>query len=427
MAPRLPSRYRLDVRLGRDGDVEEWLGIDTELDRPVVIRYLGPSAGEERMAAFLAAVRAAASVSHPHVQRIYAAGSGVSGAWAVAEWDGAVTIADRLRAGEALPVAEFLPNAVGLADGLAALHAAGAVHGAIDPSALHFSAAHPARLGGFGRRGAVDDPVEDVRALADALRVAVTGDPAADAAPPSQVVEGLPSEVDDTLERAAAGLLDAAGLADALRSIPTPPERPRDTWRPRLLVLWGVLAAAVVLVGAAGLALDVDRGPAFLYPANPAPVTVPPPRSTTTTAPTRDDTRLDAIPSVYDPLGDGVESDDLVGGTVDGDPDVGWSTEAYSRPLREIKAGVGVVFQVEGRPSQLRIVGTPGTVVEVLWADRIVADPAGWEPVATATLLPTGARLPLPQRDGVWLLWLTRLPRDDDTYRAELGEVRFLR
>ena len=44
LAPKLPDRYQTQVRLGRDGDIEEWLATDTALDRPVLIRALDPTA-----------------------------------------------------------------------------------------------------------------------------------------------------------------------------------------------------------------------------------------------------------------------------------------------------------------------------------------------------------------------------------------------
>ena len=40
MPPRLPERYRLNIRLGSDGDIEEWLAQDESLDRPVLILSL---------------------------------------------------------------------------------------------------------------------------------------------------------------------------------------------------------------------------------------------------------------------------------------------------------------------------------------------------------------------------------------------------
>ena len=48
MPPRLPDRYSLEVRIGRDGDVEEWLATDTELDRPCLVRVLGPESTKNR-------------------------------------------------------------------------------------------------------------------------------------------------------------------------------------------------------------------------------------------------------------------------------------------------------------------------------------------------------------------------------------------
>ena len=111
MPPRLPERYRLNIRLGSDGDIEEWLASDDNLDRPVLIRYLEPESSPERHQAFLAGVRSAAALTEIHLQRVFAAGETTASAYSVSEWDGGVTIADRLRVGEGLPVEEFLPNA----------------------------------------------------------------------------------------------------------------------------------------------------------------------------------------------------------------------------------------------------------------------------------------------------------------------------
>ena len=122
----------MNVRLGADGDIEEWLATDEQLERPVLIRFPGPDADATRVAQFLTPIRAAAATSHPHVQTVYAAGEVDHSAFAVAEWDGAVTIADRLKAGETLPIPEYLPNASGVAAGLAAFHANGGIHGDID-------------------------------------------------------------------------------------------------------------------------------------------------------------------------------------------------------------------------------------------------------------------------------------------------------
>ena len=100
--PPLPPRYRLEVRLGRDQDIEEWLATDLNLDRPVLIRILGPDASEKRRHEFLTTVRAAAAVIHPHLEPIYAAEEVAGGAYAVSEWSGGLTLESRLAGGNTL-------------------------------------------------------------------------------------------------------------------------------------------------------------------------------------------------------------------------------------------------------------------------------------------------------------------------------------
>ena len=64
---------------------------------------------------------------------------------------------------------------------------------------------------------------------------------------------------------------------------------------------------------------------------------------------------------MYDPFGDGTESDDRAGLVFDGNRFTAWQTEAYSQPLRQFKDGVGLVFTVDGSPSAVYVTGTAGT------------------------------------------------------------------
>jgi serine/threonine protein kinase len=96
-------------------------------------------------------MRAVAAVPHIHLASVYAAAAVSDGAYSVTEWTGGVTMQDRLDAGEPMTPTEFITNAAGVAGALAALHASTVLHGAIDPSAIRFSSAHPAKLGAFGR------------------------------------------------------------------------------------------------------------------------------------------------------------------------------------------------------------------------------------------------------------------------------------
>lgn len=427
MPPRLPDRYRLNIRLGNDGDIEEWFGQDDSLDRPVLIRYLAPESSRARHLDFLEGVRSAAILSDIHLQKVFAAAETTASAYSVSEWDGGVTIADRLRADEPVPVDEFLPNASGLCLALSRFHELGGVHGAIDTSAVHFSAAHPVKLGAFGRDQRWTDPAEDTAALAEVLRAGITGtsDPTVY---PSDVIDRIHPGVDEALRGGIDGTLDAAALARSLQAAPhvqQAEERPIRPWR--TLVLFGVIVALIALVAAIGLAADFDPNSPVLYPVTARPTT-----STSTTPPqvvaTVDDpTRLPTSATVYDPLGDGTESDDTVVYATDGDPSTGWTTEAYSRSLSDVKAGVGLVFDLEGTPKILYIDGSPGTVFSVAWAATLTAEPIGWEHVARGTLLRAESRVQLPVRGGgLWLLWLTDLPaRPDGSYQARITDVRF--
>ena len=81
MAAKLPDRYQLEIRLGRDGDIEEWLANDSTLDRPVLIRLLGPEVGDPRREEFLAADAASAGsvTSPPRTVTLFPSASRASG------------------------------------------------------------------------------------------------------------------------------------------------------------------------------------------------------------------------------------------------------------------------------------------------------------------------------------------------------------
>ena len=63
MPAAIPDRFKLEMRLGRDGDIEEWLATDTSLDRPVLVRSLGPESDSDRRSEFVDRVSAAAKAS----------------------------------------------------------------------------------------------------------------------------------------------------------------------------------------------------------------------------------------------------------------------------------------------------------------------------------------------------------------------------
>lgn len=426
MPPRLPERYRLNIRLGSDGDIEEWLAQDESLDRPVLIRYLAPESSRERHQSFLEGVQAAAALTEIHLQRVFAAGDTSASAYSVSEWDGGVTIEDRIRAGEALPVDELLSNAAGLCTALANFHETGGVHGALDTTAIHYSAAHPVKLGAFGRQNRWIDPAQDTMALAEVLRAAITGthDPGV---MPSAVVEGVPPAVDEALAAGIAGTLDAVSLANALASteyVPPPEQEPLNPWRG--LALFAAIVVLISLLAAVGLAADFDPDSPFLYPVAGEP-TAPPTTAPIVVAQPNESTGLPVSATVYDPLGDGTESDDTVINAVDNDRSTSWSTEAYTRPIRDFKDGVGLVLDVAGTPSAVFITGSPDTTYLIGWSATVPDDPEQWEHIARGTLQRAEVRMQLPVRGGgFWRLWLTELPEQfDGSFRSEISNIRF--
>lgn len=426
MPAAIPDRYDLEIRLGRDHDIEEWLATDTSLERPVLVRSLGPESSSERREQFVESVSAASKVSHPHLARVFAVERVDGGAYSVSEWTGGASASDRVAADQTFDLEEFLPNASGLAGALSALHSVSAIHGQIDLSAISYSVAHPAKLGAFGRKPG-SDAEGDVRALAGAIETALTGLPPG-GPPPSEHLDGVPRAIDRVLRAGQSGEFTATQFEEALLAAPTPrvpqPE-PRSTSR-RLLIAAGALVLAAIGLVALGRVFS-GGGPIIAAP----PVAATPAVSTTTPSPS---TTISIEPvsvlsaSSYDPFGEGGENDALVPNVLDGDASTTWQTERYQDPILDLKPGVGVYFSVDGTPGQMQLLGfSTGTEFEIRWTEVVPPAPADWERVAGAQAPPGAASFKLPPRtDGHWLIWMTGLRvQSDGTYYAELAEVRF--
>jgi hypothetical protein len=423
----IPDRYTLEVRLGRDGDIEEWLATDTSLDRPVLIRSLGPESTPERRRQFVDSVSAAAKATHSHLARVFAVSELEGGAYAVSEWTGGATVADRVAARQPIDLPDFLPNASGLAGALAALHAVGAVHGGIDPSAISYSGAHPGRLGAFGRPPG-GDAGGDVRALSAALETALTGSPSG-GPPPSERVDGVPRAIDTILRSGQTGRLTAEDLEKALRAAPSPRELESDSGPTSRRLLIAAIGLVVVAAGLITVGFLLSGGSALEVPTP----TVPPESSTTVTSVVTTTLAPGQVAAtgavVLDPFGEGGENDQLIASVLDGDVSTEWRTERYIDPMPLLKPGVGLAVSVTGTPASLEMVGlTEGVTFEIYWSADLLDDPTGGERVASAVASPASTTLDLPPRQsGYWSLWLTDLPADDEGgYLAAVAELRFL-
>ncbi len=441
MPPPIPDRYRLELRLGRDEDIEEWFATDLELDRPVLIRVIGPEATRARGRSFLVAVQRASRASHTHVAAVFAADTVPGSTYAVTEWVGGTTLSDRTGAGGGPPLAELLANAGGLAEGLAVLHAEGVTHGAIDAGAVLYSRGQPAKLGGFGRVPRGTSLKDDVRALAGTLETALTGNPPG-AIAPSELIHSLSPSVDDILRSARSDEIDARQLADRLQAVPySPPVAGVFRWSWRRLLPAGLLALAAAVLVWAGSAVDTSPTPPLQVASLPLPTVAsgpdadsPPTLASSSEDDPPDQPVVEDEPVIlqrvldFDPLGDGEEHPGRLTLLTDGDPTTAWHTEGYFDPLPLLKGGVGLAFEVSGSPAFIELTGlSEGTAFRLMWAESLLdVEDEGWEVIAEQQAGAATLRLPLPElRDGVWLLWLTDLPPEEDGFRTRLAEVSF--
>lgn len=422
MPPPLPDRYRLELRLGRDFDAEEWLATDLLLDRPVLLRIVGPESSKQRRTEFLNSVRAAAAVPHLHLAAVYSAEELPDAAMSVSEWVGGATLADRLAGGETMTVEDFLANAAGLADGLAALHASGETHGAIDPAAIRYAVGSPAKLAAFGRPHLAASAGSDVLAFTETLRTGLTG--LVDA-PPSEVIDGIHPRLDRILAAAAAGTVSARGLAEALNALPgpEPPPRPISWRRPMLIGIGLLLLAATVL--AIGRLLVAGAGGPIIFPiSDEGEPAVPTLTLSSIPAP---EIVIGSITG-FDPFGSEGENDDDLAALIDGDSTTSWRTEVYSSQVTTSKPGVGFVVTVEGDPQHLQLVDlSEGSSFIISWADEPQDLPTSFQQVAAGRAHGGTVSLQLPPRsNGAWLVWFNELTeRGEEEFATSLAEVRF--
>lgn len=432
MPPPLPDRLKLEVRLGRDADIEEWLATDTSLDRPVLIRFLGAESSLRRRREFVDSVQQASQVSHPHLTSIYMVEEIDDGAYSVSEWAGGATLESRLRSGDTMDPDEFLPNAAGLAAALGALHEAGVVHGGIDLGAITYTVSHPAKLGAFGRHSRGATPHDDVRSLSEVLEQSLTGAPPG-LSPPSELIDGLSTAVDQILRSGRRSALGARALSEAFASAPTPRRPQPESGRPsrRLLMVAAALTvAAAALVGVGRL--FTPAGLPIAPPPAPSDSDTPPAPTNTTVATTTTTTTVPppdlevSNPAAFDPFGGGGENDEMAVNLLDNDLSTSWRTEVYLDPLPLLKDGVGVSVDVAGTPRTIELLGlTPGAALEARWSPSGGSELGDFEVIGRFLSQPGTTSIRVPRRTGgTWLIWFTDLPPVDGDYMLSLAEIR---
>ena len=409
-------------------------------------------------------------------------------AYVVSERAGGRSLAERLAADGPLEPDEALALAVPLAEALQAAHARGVVHGAVGPATVVLPPDGGVRLrdtavaaaidagqataGAGGEDGAAPPTAaDDVSAVAACLYAMLTGrwpetacrsaGAGLPAAPlvggrrlcsPRQVRAGVPRALDAAVQRvlepaARPPVGTATELLALLRSAreaarpaaPEPPRRRLPTVPPavRRYLPAALVVALLVSVAVGGYVRGRELGTVereedsleALVDSTPSPV----PGQAGGAGQRIDLAGADVVVRAFDPPpGDGRENDAAVANAVDGDPGTAWESERYETSrFGGLKQGVGLLVDL-GAPTaveQVELGLQPGADVELRISDAPPADAAALPVAATVTNSEAVARLvptePVTAR--FVLVWFTRLPEQDDGFRAVVRELFLVR
>ena len=145
----LIGSYRLEAKLGQGGMGVVYRAIDTKLNRTVAVKFLsGELSDPTARRRFQREAQTVSSLNHPHILTVHDVGDFDGLQYLVTEYVDGGTLRDWTKEKRAWPqVVELL---TGVADGLAAAHAAGILHRDIKPDNIFVAKNGYAKLGDFG-------------------------------------------------------------------------------------------------------------------------------------------------------------------------------------------------------------------------------------------------------------------------------------
>jgi len=152
-APERIGKYSIARRLGRGGMGEVWLGRNPDLDIPVAIKTLAPHLVDDDpsfVERFVLEARTAARLNHPHIVRIFDAGSDDGVHYLVMEYVEGGSLRELLATTGPLPVGRALSIAAQVARGLEAAARLGIIHRDIKPDNILLDADGTPKLADLG-------------------------------------------------------------------------------------------------------------------------------------------------------------------------------------------------------------------------------------------------------------------------------------
>ncbi len=146
----LASSYRIERELGGGGMSRVFLATEVALDRKVVIKVLPPEmAAGVNVERFRREIQLAASLQHPHIVPLHAAGSGTDLLYFTMPFIEGESLRARVARDGELPVNVAVRILRDVADGLAYAHSRGVIHRDIKPDNVLLSRQH-AQVTDFG-------------------------------------------------------------------------------------------------------------------------------------------------------------------------------------------------------------------------------------------------------------------------------------